>query len=170
MLYMSQAVLSVSPQVRLRYTVSQADPGPVAGHHERDWRQVWHQRPLLFPVPQVAAHVQPFLLPRQLWFRHHPAARLRPLTQHTSQRELQRTGVTDRSCKWKLLSHHTALPWCKATTIQMIIDTFIYSFFLIITSFKAAIIHICILTMDKITMYYYPSWQHDLSKGPNYIY
>lgn len=74
MLYMSQAVLSVFPQVWLQYNVSQAGPGAVASHHERDRWQVWHQRPLLFPVPQVAAHVQHFLLPRQLWLYHHPAA------------------------------------------------------------------------------------------------
>ena len=102
MSYMLQAVFSVFPQVWLQYTVSQADPGAVARHHERDWWQVWHQCPLLFRVPQVAAHVQHLLLPGQLWLHHHPAACVRLLTQHTSKRELQRTGDTDWSCKWML--------------------------------------------------------------------
>ncbi len=161
MLYTSQASLSVFPQVRLQYNISQADAGAVARHHERDWWHVWHQRPLLFPVPQVAAHVQHFLFPCQLWLYHHPAARLRPLTQHTSECELQRTGDTDWSCKWRLLSHHIALPSWKATNIQIIPDTCIYSFFLIITTFKAALITIFILKMEKITVYNVKGVTHD---------
>lgn len=122
MLYTSQAVLSEFPQVWLQHKVSQADPGAVARHHKGDRWQVWHQRPLLLPVPQVAPYVQHFLFPRQLWLYHHPAARLRPLTQHTSECELQRTGDTHWSCKWTLLSHHVPLAAFKDTTIQMIPD------------------------------------------------
>lgn len=93
-------VLSVFSKVCLRYTISQTDSGTVARHHERDWRQIWLQCSHLFRVPQVASDVQRFLFLGQLWFYHHSAACSWPFTQHTFKRELQRAGVTDRSCKW----------------------------------------------------------------------
>lgn len=96
---MSQAILSVLPQAWLQHQVSHADPGAVAWHHEGDRRQVRYQRAFLLPVPQVASYVQHFLFPCKLWLYHHPAACLRPLAQHTSECELQRTGDTDWSCK-----------------------------------------------------------------------
>lgn len=101
--------LTVIPQVWLQSQVSQADNGAVARHYEGNRRDVWHQHPHLFPVPQVAAHVQHFFLHGQLWFYHHPSACLRPLAQPTCECELQRTGDTDWSCKWSLF-----VPWFKS--------------------------------------------------------
>ncbi|KAM8879964.1 uncharacterized protein tmc5 isoform 2-T2 [Spinachia spinachia] len=105
----SQVLLPVFPQVWLQSEFSQANPGALARHHERDRWQVWHQCRHLFRVPQVAARVQHFLLPGQLWLHHHPAACLRRFSQRTSQCELQRTGDTNWS--WLLHLHCHVLRW-----------------------------------------------------------
>lgn len=96
-----RALLSDLPQVWLQYKVSQADSGTMARHYEGDRWQVWHQRTHLLPLPKMAPYVQHFLFPHQFWLHHHPAACFRPLAQRTCECELQRPGVTDRSCKWK---------------------------------------------------------------------
>lgn len=102
---LTAAAHSVFPQVWLQYNISQADTWTLARYHQGDRRHVWHQRPLLLPVSQVAAHVQHFLLPGQLWVYHHPAACLRPLTKHTPKRDLQGPGDTDGGCKWRRFSN-----------------------------------------------------------------
>lgn len=87
----------------------------MAGLHEGGRWQVWIERPLLLPVPQVAPHVQRLLFPGELQLHHHPPAGLRRSPLHIP---VHRTGTSHGNGQFTLL-HPRLFLWAGGEIVNI---------------------------------------------------
>lgn len=91
---LSLSLSSVFPQVRCQPGHCPEAIGDMAGHSEGDRRPLRHLRPLLLPLPKMAALLQHHLTAHQFLLHRHPADRPQP--QRHTHGELQRSGAAHR--------------------------------------------------------------------------